>query len=62
MSFFLFEVLCPLNRKEGRHIVYGADPVSQRPHSFVSVRYLLNQWMDFDQSCIDNCLEAERVD
>ena len=28
----------------------------RRPHSFVTVRYLLNQWMDFDQTCIDTLL------
>ena len=25
----------------------------RRPRSFMSVRYLLDQWLDFDQNCID---------
>ena len=30
--------------------------ISPHPHSFVSVRYLLNHWMDFDQTFIDTLL------
>ena len=29
---------------------------SPRPRSFFLTRYLLNQWMDFDQTCIDTWL------
>ena len=43
----------------GIYIVFGAVGV----HFFVSVYYLLNQLMDFDQTCIDTCLgEGEEVD
>ena len=35
------------------YIVFGADPVGVR---FISVHYLLNQLMDFGQTCIDTLL------
>ena len=34
------------------YIVFGADPVDVGVHFFVSVHYLLNQLMDFDQTSI----------
>ena len=40
----------------GGYIVFSADPVGVGVgivvHFFVSVRYLLNQILDFDQTCI----------
>ena len=51
----------PPNRRVGRYIDFGADPVSV--HFFVSVHYLLNLLMDFDQTCIYTLLgEGGRVD
>ena len=38
--------------KEGGHIVLV--------HSFVSVHYLLNQWMDFDGTCIVTSLGGRK--
>ena len=35
---------------EGGHIVFGVDPFSV---SFFSVLCLLNQMMDFDQTCLE---------
>ena len=31
-----------------------------RPGSFISVHYLLNQWMDFDQTCTDTLFEGQK--
>ena len=31
---------------------FGADPVGVGVRFFVSVHYLLNQFIDFDQTCI----------
>ena len=42
------------NLRLGRHIVFGADPVGVGLASFT--RYLLNRWMDFDQTCTDTLL------
>ena len=45
-------------RRVGGYIVLGADPVGVgvsvgvSVHFFVSVNYLLNQSMDFDETCI----------
>ena len=41
--------------------VFGADPigVSIGVRFFVSMHYLLNQLMDFDQTCIDTLLGGE---
>ena len=47
-------VLCPPQSGGGRHIVFGADPVGV--HLFISLHYLLNQSMDFDQTCTDTLL------
>ena len=44
--------LCTLNLKGEGIYCFGADPVSVGAHFFVSVHYLLNQSMDFDQNCI----------
>ena len=38
------------------YIVFGADPVGVGVRFFVSVHYLLNQLMDFDQTFIDTLL------
>ena len=40
------------NPEGGGYINFGADPVRVGVHFFVSVHYLLNQLMDFDQTCI----------
>ena len=47
--------LCPRNLKGGGHNVFGADPGGVGVH-FFSVHYLLNQSMDFDQTCMDTLL------
>ena len=36
------------------YIVFGADPIGIG--FFVSVHYILNQLMDFDQTCMDTLL------
>ena len=46
--------LFPLARRVGRYMVFGAYPVDVR--FFVSLHYLLNQLVDFDQTCIDKFL------
>ena len=43
--------LCPPTGKVGEYIVFGADPVGVR--FFFSLHYLLNQFIDFDQTCKD---------
>ena len=43
--------MSPLLPKGGRHCFGYGSRWHQR--SFFSVSYFLNQWMDFDQSCID---------
>ena len=50
--------LCPPTRKVGEYmyIVFGADPVGVR--FFFSVHYLLNQSIDFDQTCKDTLLRG----
>ena len=52
--------LCPPNPEGGGYVVFGATPVGVGfgvgIRFFVSVHYLLNQWMDFDQTCIDTLL------
>ena len=52
---------------EEGHIVFGADPSGVSVASFL--HYLLNQLMDFDQTCIDtllgrwkNCLDFDDLD
>ena len=47
--------LCPLNPEGRGYIVFGADPVGV-VSAFISMHYLLNQWMDFDQACKDTLL------
>ena len=54
-TFSVFYV--PVPNPEGMGIiVFGADPVGVSVgvgvHFFVSVHYLLNQLMDYDQACI----------
>ena len=48
----------------GGYIVFGADPVgvgvSIAVYFFVSVRYLLNQILDFDKTCIYTMLGGEK--
>ena len=58
--------------KGGRHIdnIQYASPQpkggidfwcgSLRPRSFDSVSYLLNHWMDFDQTCINTVLGGRK--
>ena len=48
----------------GGYIVFRADPVgvSVGIRFFILVHYLLNQMMDFDQTCIDTLLgEGEQL-
>ena len=41
----------------GGHIAFGVDPVGVgHLRSFLSAFYLLNQWVDFDQTCTDTLL------
>ena len=35
-------------------------PWCWRPRSFISVHYLLNQWMYFDQTCIDTLFGGQK--
>ena len=44
----------------GGYIVFGADLVRIGVRFFVSMHYLLNQSMDFDQTCIDILLVLGR--
>ena len=48
----------PYPEDGGGYIVFGADPVGIGVgiRFFVSVHYLLNQLMDFDQTCPDTFL------
>ena len=50
--------LCPPNPEGGgyNNIVFGVDPVGVDVGSFISVHFLLNQLMDFDQTCIETLL------
>ena len=54
--------MSPPTRRVGGYIVLGADPigipvgVGVYVGFFVSVHYLLNQLMDFAQTCIDTLL------
>ena len=44
--------LCPPNRRGGSILFL----VRLRTRCFVSAHYLLNPWMDFDQTCTDTLL------
>ena len=44
----------------GGYFVFGADPVGDGVHFFVSVHYLLNQLMYFDQTCIIRYIVGSR--
>ena len=44
------------------YIVFGLDPVGVGVHFLVSVHYLLNQLMEFDQTCIYIVGRRGRVD
>ena len=58
--------LCPPNRRWGTYCFWCGSRRRRRrrrrprrrprPRSFFLTRYLLNQWMDFDQTCIDTWL------
>ena len=50
--------LCPPNRRGGIYCFWCGSRRRRhrRPHCFVSVRYLLNRWTDFDQTCTDTLL------
>ena len=55
-------LLCPPNLEGGGYIVFGADPVGVGVCFFIFVHYLLNQLMDFEQTCIDTLLgEVEEL-
>ena len=53
--FFFFLELCPPTKGEGGHIVFNADPECWRD-SFLHAQYLLNQWMELHQTCMDTSL------
>ena len=61
LNFFhvIFKFLCLPNPEGGGIYFFGADPVGVR--FFVSVHYLPDQLMDFNQTCIDTLLGG-RVD
>ena len=44
--------LCP----PMEYIVFGADPVGPSVSAFFHLHYLLNQLIDFDQTCKDTVL------
>ena len=46
---------CPQNEGQAGHIAFGVDPVDIHIASCLH-SYLLNQWVDFDQTCIDTLL------
>ena len=56
------DILCPPNRRWGTYCFWCGSRRRRRrrrrprPRSFFLTRYLLNQWMDFDQTCIDTWL------
>ena len=49
--------LCPPYPEGGGYIVFGEDPAGVSVYFFVSVHYLLNQLMDFNQTCLYTLLE-----
>ena len=65
-SEFTSPYLCPPNRRWGTYCFWCGSRRRRRrrrrprrrprPRSFFLTRYLLNQWMDFDQTCIDTWL------
>ena len=49
--------LCPANRRGGgTYCISCWSRWHPHRHSFLSALYLLNQWVDFDQTCIDTLL------
>ena len=48
----------PLTEWEGVHIAFGADPVGVCEAS--CLYYLLNQWMDSEQSCTHTLLGQQK--
>ena len=40
----------------GAYCFWCGSRLRRRQRCFVSVRYLLNRWMDFDQTCTDTLL------
>ena len=49
--YVCYHILCPPNRRWGTYCFWcGSRP---RPRSFFPTRYILNQLMVFDQTCID---------
>ena len=65
-EFSRLRSLCPPNRRWGTYCFWCGSRRRRRrrrrprrrprPRSFFLTRYLLNQWMDFDQTCIDTWL------
>ena len=56
------DLLCPPTKGEGGHIGFSADLKHWCQHGHDSVlylRYLLNIWMEFHQTCIDTSLDDE---
>ena len=60
LLLLLLLLLCPPNRRWGTYCFWCGSRRRRRrrprPRSFFLTRYLLNQWMDFDQTCIDTWL------
>ena len=52
----LFLVLIPSAYASAYAYASACVRMRTRPHSFFPTGYLLNQWMDFDQTCIDTWL------
>ena len=51
---------CPPNRREGDILVLVWILSLSILSSFISVCYLWNEWMDFDQTCIDALLAEQK--
>ena len=46
---------------ENKFLVGKQTRRCRRPRSFLSAPYLLNQWMDFDQTCTTHYREGKEV-
>ena len=55
-NFLFFKYYYVPQPKGGTYCFWCGSRLRRRPRSFVSERYLLNRWMDFDQTCTDTLL------
>ena len=46
-------LLCTATKGEGGHISFSADPGRRRRRDSLVSPYLLNQWVEFYQTCMD---------